>query len=410
MAGKKERLLSELNKHLMPEQRRLLQLIEIESRKDKLVFRMPSGVIALDSVWDKIVEVASGMKIAYSRTEPFATLEELDDILGDIKWIWPSWLPRGFVTMLVGDPGVGKSMVALDFARIITCGKPSHWPMTDICPPKSNVVWLDTEASQQLLNIRSKQLKMERQRVYIPVISGDILGQPNIGDEDHRETIINLVEAVKPSLIVLDSLGGSHQHGENKIEEMRPVMEFFALLARDYEAAVIVVHHLNKGSPGINTELDLYRVRGSTVITALARTILAVERVKNDTVRLRMIKSNLTRMPEPIGVETVNSESGDITGMKYDVYKPPAKKQTKKESCAAWITTTLQSSPDGIQLKDLVEIGEGYGYTRGNVYSAKDVLGDRVEITGNGREAIWHLSDNLDNDSMNQIINARKSN
>lgn len=41
-----------------------------------------------------------------------------------VTWIWPWRLPRGKITVLDGDPGLGKSAVTLDLASRITTGKP----------------------------------------------------------------------------------------------------------------------------------------------------------------------------------------------------------------------------------------------------------------------------------------------
>src|SRR4029077_12718205 len=43
-----------------------------------------------------------------------------------VDWLWPERIPIGKVTLLVGDPGLGKSLVALDIAARVSTGKP--WP------------------------------------------------------------------------------------------------------------------------------------------------------------------------------------------------------------------------------------------------------------------------------------------
>ena len=42
------------------------------------------------------------------------------------EWLWPRRIPIGKVTLLVGDPGLGKSLVALDIAARVSTGAP--WP------------------------------------------------------------------------------------------------------------------------------------------------------------------------------------------------------------------------------------------------------------------------------------------
>src|SRR5438270_42037 len=42
------------------------------------------------------------------------------------RWLWPRRIPCGALTLLTGDPGVGKSLLAIDVAARITTAAP--WP------------------------------------------------------------------------------------------------------------------------------------------------------------------------------------------------------------------------------------------------------------------------------------------
>lgn len=404
--GKQARLETKLNKVLAPDEKRLLSLITIESRKDKLLFRMPKDFISLDSVWCKILEVGTELGIHCVQADMYATLSELDDVLGDVKWLWKDWLPRGFVSMLVGDPGIGKSMVALDIVDFITKG--NGWPTSKNSNPCGTVVWIDTEASQQLLRMRSKKMCVDRGSIYLPIISGDILGQIDIMNDTHREAVISLITSVRPSLIVVDSLGGAHTRGENKFEEIAPIMKFFALVARDEDIAVLMTHHLNKGMMGESPEVSLYRIRGSTAIPQFARSIMALEKVKDNEVKLRMIKSNLAKLVKPLTIIPAIDSDGDIIEIDYKPYEPVPAKRNKQELCSEWMIQIMKDYPDGIRIKNFIEVAEGYGYSKGNLYTGKTMLGDRIQVKGTGREAYWFWIDNVDRSSVDQIIKAKK--
>jgi hypothetical protein len=43
-----------------------------------------------------------------------------------IRWLWPGRVPLGGLTLLAGDPGVGKSLLTLDLAARVSRGAP--WP------------------------------------------------------------------------------------------------------------------------------------------------------------------------------------------------------------------------------------------------------------------------------------------
>ena len=41
-----------------------------------------------------------------------------------VSWLWQSWLPVGKLVLLEGDPGCGKSSIAIDLAARLTSGSP----------------------------------------------------------------------------------------------------------------------------------------------------------------------------------------------------------------------------------------------------------------------------------------------
>jgi KaiC/GvpD/RAD55 family RecA-like ATPase len=403
----KDKFLSALKKKLNPNQRQLLTLIEIVGTgKDALVFKMPKDVISLAVVWEKIEETGNDLKIRVSQTAgEYATLEDLDKIMGEIEWLWKNWIPRGMVTMLAGDPGVGKSAIAQHFAKIVTKGE--CFPLEDKPFGKpANVVWIDTEASQQILKVRANTMNLDKSRVYIPAIDGDMMSQPDLAIASNKEYLDNMVRDLKPSLLVLDSLGGSHTRGENKVEDIKPVLEWMALLARNNNVASIVIHHLNKGHKDESPEVSLYRIRGSTIIPAMCRSIFAIEPTHDKLLKLRVIKTNIAKTPEAITVKPMMNHDGDFTGFEYGAYTAPPGKKNRKDIVAEWLMSQLEAHKDGIAVKEITDMGEEMGYTRQIIYTARDIIGGRMYTTGTGNRAFWHLySDDVDTiDSIKMMV------
>ena len=57
-------------------------------------------------------------------------LRNYDDIEAEeVQWLWYPYIPFGKLTILQGDPGCGKTMVALDLAARLSSGTPM--PFTD---------------------------------------------------------------------------------------------------------------------------------------------------------------------------------------------------------------------------------------------------------------------------------------
>jgi len=364
---------------------------------------MPKTLFALENLWADIEAVAKEAKITIKKTGLYATVEELDAILSDIDWLWKGHIPKGFMTMYAGEAGIGKSLTVLDIARIVTTG--DYFPMSQERCKKGKVFWIDTEMKQQLLNMRSKSLGVDRTRLLIPSIDGNLLAKLDAGNELHKQHIVSVIEAEEPSLLVVDSLGHSHSRGENRIEDIRPVMDFLTSIARDYGIALIAVHHLNKPKEEA-LEVSMSRVRGSTDIVATPVIINAVEKgMSEDGIKIRQIKNNIGRQQEPLEAILTyrDAERNEISSLQYNLFKAPPPKRNKKEICADWVHNLLLSNRNGMLLTELVELGAAQGFTRGNIYACREILGDQLTFGGTGNKAIWYLSTSNDQEAIEKI-------
>lgn len=65
-------------------------------------------------------------------TQPSPVLtRRLDTVTREqLEWLWPGRIPLGKLTLLAGDPGLGKSFVTLDMAARVSTG--ASWPDTPI--------------------------------------------------------------------------------------------------------------------------------------------------------------------------------------------------------------------------------------------------------------------------------------
>jgi putative DNA primase/helicase len=63
---------------------------------------------------------------------PGAVLRRVSDIPAqELQWLWPGRIPLGKLPLFAGDPGLGKSFVALDIAAHVTRGE--KWPDGEQC-------------------------------------------------------------------------------------------------------------------------------------------------------------------------------------------------------------------------------------------------------------------------------------
>jgi hypothetical protein len=82
-----------------------------------------------------------------------------------VAWLWPARVARGKITVLAGDPGLGKSFVTLDVAARITTGRP--WPDGGAVEPGDVVLLSAEDGPADTIRPRIDALGGDPTRVYL---------------------------------------------------------------------------------------------------------------------------------------------------------------------------------------------------------------------------------------------------
>ena len=76
--------------------------------------------------------------------QPIAKLQCAGDVQPQpINWLWPGRIALGKLTMIAGDPGLGKSLLSIELAKHVTKG--IRWPVDDTPCPIGDVILLSAE-------------------------------------------------------------------------------------------------------------------------------------------------------------------------------------------------------------------------------------------------------------------------
>ena len=114
---------------------------------------------------------------------------------------------------------------------------------------------------------------------------------------------------------------------------------------------------------------------------------------RNGPRRLEVIKTNLARYPEPVGVVFQPLHPRGVR-LQYGDAPQPYREPTKVDKCANWLLRTLEET-GGVKPQEIVEMAEAEGYSRKTVYRAREQLGERITNT-EGRKSpgnAWILAD-----------------
>lgn len=325
-----------------------------------------------------------------------------------IHWLWPNRMARGKVSMLAGNPGLGKSQVTVSMAAVVSNG--FMWPVERAPCERGKVIFLSAEDdAEDTIRPRLEAAGADLSRVYIisAVVEcyradgGEIVRAFNLKTDLARlEEMI--VEIGNVAMIVIDPvtayLGDTNSHNN---AEIRALLSPLSDLAAKHGAAVVCVSHLNKSIGGE----ALMRVTGSTAFVAAARAaFIVVKDPENGARRLLLpLKNNL---------------GNDQTGLAFSVQSAQVKSAAGliATSCVAWepcaVTVTADEAmiPQGelegqSEIEDAKEFlrelladgpvssrqirtdAEGAGHSWRTIQRAKKALG--LEAVKDGMKGAW---------------------
>jgi hypothetical protein len=229
-----------------------------------------------------------------------------------VDWLWAGRIPLGKITVIDGDPGLGKSVLSLDLAARVSTGS----AMPDGSPGRRGGVVL-LSAEDGLDDTIRPRLDAAGADVH-RILALDCV--PGGADQGKRlpelpydvpalraavQRMGALLVIVDPLMAYLGERVNSHRDGDCR-RALFPLAE----LAQITGAAVVVIRHLNKAG-GNN---PIYRGGGSIGIIGAARSGLLVARDPDNPDRriLAATKSNLARLPASLAYDLSTAPDGAL--------------------------------------------------------------------------------------------------
>ena len=189
-----------------------------------------------------------------------------------VTWLWHPYIARGKLTILEGDPGLGKSWLTCALASAVTRGRglPGCAPFE-----ASNVLMLSAEDGLgDTLRPRLDAVGADVRRIHA-------LNEPLTFDTSGLLRLEAVIIERPPALVIIDPLfaftGGKVDI--HRANECRAISAPLALIAERHGCAMLAVRHLGKsrgGGHALNAGI------GSIDFTAAARSVLLVGRDPDD--------------------------------------------------------------------------------------------------------------------------------
>ena len=248
------------------------------------------------------------------------TAEQAGILLSDVKpkkvnWLWFRRLALGKLSLLDGDPGLGKSTILLHIAACITCG----WklPFDDRPPAQGGVVIVSLEDGlEDTIQPRLAKAGADLTKIvsigYIPTID------PGSGAEYERPFNLSqdmsllqaAIDRINAKLVIIDPvmavIGSKDTYKDN---EVRAALAPLKAVAEQKNVSVAMIRHFTKNGG----DHAIYRGGGSIAFIGLARTGLMVTRDPGDEKKcvLANIKNNLAPLATSIVYSVVHDEGDE---------------------------------------------------------------------------------------------------
>jgi predicted ATP-dependent serine protease len=161
-------------------------------------------------------------------------------------------LRRAEVTVIAGTPGAGKSSIALHIAARLkqptlyfSADTNAHTMAMRLLAMKAKIPQANAEYMLKTQPAQAEELLREFGNLY-----WSFEPSPTLKDLDEEVSAFETVWGRSPTLIVVDNLMDIAMDGHEEFQGMRAAMKELKYLARDTNAAVLVLHHTKEGFEG----------------------------------------------------------------------------------------------------------------------------------------------------------------
>jgi hypothetical protein len=315
-----------------------------------------------------------------------------------IHWLWPGRLPIGCITILEGDPGLGKSQIECDLAAHVSTGK--DWPDGGFCPQGEAIIANAEDPEEEVIVPRLRAAGADLRNIFIIVPSENEVLPFTI--PDHVAQLEATIRDRNVKLVVFDPLeaflSGSVDNYRN--HHIRRALRSLELMAKRTGCSVVIVRHLNKDQG----KSAIYRGSGSIGIIGAARSGLSVGIDPTDKTRCIMVptKANWSKAKPGIAYRIVSHQYdhngsviktsriewlGEVNITADDLLTVVEGQPKVGEDVAGFLKAALANGPK--EFNEILRAAHKAGFTKAALFKAKEFIGVKAYPTGVDGNSGW---------------------
>lgn len=226
-----------------------------------------------------------------------------------IQWLWPGHIPLSHLTLIAGDPGVGKSTIVTDIAARTSSGHP--WPLplplATLPPPPCSTSEPGSTSEPAPAHVIFLAAQENLSATVLPRLNACGANLDNIisaSTTPEINTCLAQLDALLTDLencrlVIFDPIAAYlRQFETSRSEEARAAFASITDLAARHEVAVIATTHQARSRRGP----DITHLTSSIALTASARAIWSIKPDPIDPDQLLFLPTKTNLAPNPTGL------------------------------------------------------------------------------------------------------------
>lgn len=317
-----------------------------------------------------------------------------------LKWLWQNHFPLGKISIIAGDPDVGKSFLTMDIAARVSSG--STWPdgsgneegkvlimtaeddLEDTVKPRLRKNGAKMENVIALQTIKYTDEKKGEEKIKLPSLIDNLdLIRDEIQKYDIRAVIIDPINAY---------LGGvnTHKDAEMRNKVFAPLKD----MAEKENVAILCIMHLNK----MDSSNAKHRVSGSIGYVAASRATWLIANDNECDQRKLMVPVKFNLGPRPKGksykiitddsdMPFIEWEDGEIDITADELVGNKSSRSPARDKAIVFLETILSDGP--VHQVKIEERAIDQGITERTLRRAKKEID--VKSRHDGEKWVWYL-------------------
>lgn len=294
--------------------------------------------------------------IAELKPIPYTVMSEADAT--PVQWLWKPYIPKGALSMIMGDGGYGKSYMTCALAADLSAGRalPGQEPL----PPQRILMISAEDGIGPIIKPRLELLgaNMENIAAY---------DEGFTVNETMAKRILLAVKEYDAAIVFLDPMvvyvGGDTDIF--KANEVRHILEQLNKIAKECNIAIVGVHHVKKA---MTSNLQ-HKSLGSVDFVNGVRSTMFVDISKSGTYYMQHVKHNWSKKGDSLAYAFTDDRFEWLGVIEPEVGDVHEISRTPRGKARSFLIAVLSNGP--VPMLDVIKHGKDEGLSETTINRAK---------------------------------------